>query len=492
MKALLLPLDDRPVTYVYPQMVAKVAGINPIVPPRALFGSLEHGAKVEAIISWIDTAIAKEQPDALLLCLDTLLYGGLINSRRSDDTVKSVLDKLAALKSWQKNGRTRSIFAQSSIMRISDNYDATEEKAYWARYGREIFAWSSAMHRLKRGDNLPLGLVSSAEMRIPPDIRQDYLATRFRNFQVNGELINLVKQECLSKLVFSLDDSGETGLNVFEKDRLVAMVQEAQLSDRVTCYAGADEVLCTLIASLIVSARNKRPQALLKFSSDEGRDCASRYEGQTIGDTVKAQINACGIDIVPAGAPADFAIIIHANSRQGDHIFLPGLPDLRQIDTSNAVAQTLRNLEETSLPCILCDVAYANGADPLLIDEILNRQHIVSNLLSYSGWNTTGNTSGSALALGIARWSNALDSSENFKRALFVRLADDWAYQANVRPRLEGIIPNSHLLAQMTPYVQRISESLGYNPAQLTTAFPWHRTFETEIDLEPRTAGLVH
>ncbi len=77
MKVLLLPLDDRPVTYVYPQLVAKGRRHNPIVPPRALFGNLNAAAKVEGLVQWCDAAITRERPGALLICLDTLLYGGL-------------------------------------------------------------------------------------------------------------------------------------------------------------------------------------------------------------------------------------------------------------------------------------------------------------------------------------------------------------------------------------------------------------------------------
>ena len=67
MKVLLIPLDDRPITYSYPQLVAKAAGIVPIVPPRTLLGSLSEAAKVEALNTWVDAAIARERPSALLL-----------------------------------------------------------------------------------------------------------------------------------------------------------------------------------------------------------------------------------------------------------------------------------------------------------------------------------------------------------------------------------------------------------------------------------------
>jgi hypothetical protein len=493
MKVLFLPLDDRPVTYVYPQLIAKAAGITPVVPPRSLMGSLLAPAKVEAITSWVDAAISRERPSAMLLCLDTLLYGGLVNSRRSTDTAKQILDKLAILKAWQKNaGPLAPIYVQSSIMRISDNYDATEEKQYWARFGREIFAWSSQLHRLLRGDELAPGVLSAAEYRIPPDIRRDYVATRTRNFQVNCKLIESLTNQTIRRLVFSLDDSGDTGLNVLERDKLTALVRENQLEQKASIYAGADEVLCSLFARWLVDTKGKRPVARLRFSSDEAKQCQSRYEGQTINETIVSHIAACGIDL-REDRDVDFQIVVHAAHRQGDHIQLPGHADLRQVDTSSAVRSTLKILESSPVPCALIDVAYANGADPSLIDELLKQKDLVDKLVSYSGWNTTGNSAGSALALAIARWArNSTARDEALSECLFTRLVDDWAYQAKVRGSLSPDASPTQLATLMTPHVKRIAEAMSYQPKALTLSFPWNRTFEIEVGIDSRLAGVTH
>jgi len=471
--------------------VAKAAGIVPIVPPRTLLGSLSEAAKVEALNTWVDAAIARERPSALLLCLDTILYGGLINSRRSEETMRAIASKLSILKIWQKNaGPLASIYAQSSIMRISDNYDPTEEKPYWARFGREIFAWSAQLHRLLRGDDLPAGVITAAEYRIPPDIRKDYVATRFRNYQINTKLVESVASETLRSLTFSLDDSGETGLNVMERDKLVALINETNLQSKVFCYAGADEVLCAMFARWLVDTKGKKPGARLHYAVDEAKQCQSRYEGQSIGETITSQIAACGIELKDN---ADFTIIVHASHRQGDHIQLPGLADLRQIDTASAVRSTLKLLEEATTPCALIDVAYANGSDPALIEELLKRPELLDKLISYSGWNTTGNSAGSALALAVARWArNTMVRDEALNECLFTRLTDDWAYQANVRSTIASDTTTGQLAAAMTPYVKRIAQAMNYQPKALTLSFPWGRTFEIEVGIDARVAGVTH
>jgi hypothetical protein len=343
-----------------------------------------------------------------------------------------------------------------------------------------------------KGDELAPGVLSAAEYRIPPDIRRDYVATRTRNFQVNCKLIELLTNQTIRRLVFSLDDSGDTGLNVLERDKLTALVRENQLEQKVSVYAGADEVLCSLFARWLVDTKGKRPVARLRFASEEAKQCQSRYEGQTINETIISHISACGIDL-REDRDVDFQIVVHAAHRQGDHIQLPGHADLRQVDTSSAVRSTLKILEDSPVPCALIDVAYANGSDPALIEELLKQKDLVDKLVSYSGWNTTGNSAGSALALAIARWArNSTARDEALSECLFTRLVDDWAYQAKVRGSISPETSPTQLATLMTPHVKRIAEAMSYQPKALTLSFPWNRTFEIEVGIDGRLAGVTH
>jgi hypothetical protein len=496
MKTLLLPIDNRPVTYTFPQLIAQVAGIQAVVPPRDLMGSLTKPASIDQLGSWLEIAISSMKPVSLHLCLDTLLYGGLITSRRTEDTCQQVVKRAERIKSWKSlTGSPLKIFAQSSIMRISDNYDATEEKDYWEKYGREIFSWSEILHRLSDGEQLHKGQLSQLELKIPQAIRDDYLATRRRNFQVNQALLDYVQSDVLDYLAYSLDDSGKWGLNVSEQKRLMQKAAENNLSGKVFSYAGADEVLSTMIARFLIQTVGRQPDIVIGFSPKQVASCASRYEGQTIGDTLHAQLKALGLDETQKPNPVlDFLVLVHGTpGAQGDHIWLPGHQDLRKLDTQESVESTIKILESVALPCVICDVAYANGADPLLIEALLNRQDLLNKVWAYAGWNTTGNTIGTAMSQAIAYWfarktmdgdtSKVNKSIEALKQALFIRLADDWAYQTQVRPKLSGTVSNSELATMMQPYLERIAQALDFEPTSLKLSFPWNRTFEVEIGL---------
>jgi hypothetical protein len=504
MKVLLLPLDDRPVTYLLPKLVAQAAGIDCVIPPRKLMGTLQSPAQPEEIASWMEAEITKENPDVLLLCLDTLLYGGLIPSRRSNETQGVIAKRAEYLRNWSKAGdKHRAIYAQASIMRISDNYDNVEEKEYWAKYGKEIFSWSEKMHLLAEGKELAAQSLAVAEVKIPPAIRQDYLDTRMRNFKVNSLLVDYVEKSIIDYLAFSLDDSGTYGLNVMEKDRLLKLAASRNLQNAINCYAGADEVLCTLIARHLIAAAGVEPKIVVAFSPAEAANCKSRYEGQLIGDTLQQHLNALGL--TQAKTPADkanFLVIVHGSAgQQGDHIFSPGGSDMRRVNTEQAVKQTIRALEMVALPCVICDVAYANGADPVLVDALMQRPDLMRKVWAYAGWNTSGNTIGSALALAVASWYANYTAKhggkqngkcqEALRSALFVRLADDWAYQTKVRTQLKGPLEPKELHGQMAPYVEKIAQAIEYGPKKIAFRHPWNRTFEIEIDLNGEAQGYA-
>lgn len=505
MKLLLLPLDDRPVTFVYPQMIAQAAGVETIVPPRKLMGSLTQPADPSKLLEWMEQAI-NGKPDALILGLDSLFYGGLISSRRSAYTLAEVVKRLDSLKTWYKRSdRKPAISCQASIMRVSDNYDNTEEKDYWAKYGRELFAWSSEMHKLTKNREGDRTHLRSLETKVPAEIRQDYMDTRFRNFQALKKCLELVRDKHMERLTLSLDDSGEYGLNLLEKELLEKTAVDMGVRERVSIYAGADEVLCALIAKqltvdAITTNRSTAPRVILVYANDTMGEIFSRYEGQTIARTIEAQLKACGCHVLATvdtneavqATDADFILLVHLpDSRQGDHIEIPGLPNLTKIESEKSAEASFQFLSQCKLPVAIADVAYANGSDPVLIEKILSNPEVLKKLWGYGGWNTTGNATGSAIALAVAHWygrQNLSNVDLALKRCLFVRLADDWAYQTQVRPNLKTALPGNELATLLAPHVLRIGKCLEFSPGSISVRQPWNRTFEIEVSLTPAEA----
>ena len=492
-KVILVPIDSRPVTYSLPQLVALAAGLEAVVPPLALVGSQQAPTDLNQLAAWLEHSLSEVKPDALVVCLDAILYGGLVSSRRSDDSLEDVLKRAEGIAHWKKIGPSRmQVLAQASIMRIPHYDGATGEPEYWQQYGEKIFQWSVLLHKDKLEMPTAKRELAILADKIPLAVRQDFLHRRERNFQVNQSLVGSVKSGQIDYLVFSQDDTKEFGLNVWEKAQLSAQAKAANLSN-IALYPGTDEVIMTLMARWLIGNVGKKPVVCVHFSPDCGKRAPSNFEGQTIEASCLAQARALGLHLAPPGAGQgeDFTIIIHtACERQGDHISLNGACPLPTEDTGQSVQSTLRLLQEASAPVVLCDVAYSNGSDPLLVEALFSRKDLLKKLCAYAGWNTTGNTIGSALAMGTAGWYARLHdfpAQEALKRLLFVRFADDWAYQALVRHQLAGQASQERLAQLMEPLLKRLANELEFDPGHVCVRLPWNRTFEVEIAMsQPR------
>jgi hypothetical protein len=319
----------------------------------------------------------------------------------------------------------------------------------------------------------------------------------------------------------------------------------------------------TLFARLLLAqAKNKSgaqaPDVIVCFSPAGCSSVASRYEGQDVGTTVASHVEAAGLKMsidpnsgssdhsessnaaensgagggstgttngdIRQGTTESFTLIVHGPTEvQGDHITLPGLPDMSNLNTSKAVAHTCELIEGASNNVIIADVAYANGGDPKLVETLLKNPPLLQKIKAYGGWNTAGNTMGSVLAVAVAYWYSSVCRgeqapalagstaaapaaagqtaasspsseeapalttpemlSEAHKQCLFVRLIDDWAYQACVRKLLKGE-PSTQVLASLIgPHIAQVNTALHMEP-NVRMCFPWKRTFEIEISFE--------
>ena len=80
MKICFIPIDNRPVCYTLPKLLAGIdKNIEFSIPEREFLGDLNKSANIEAIFEWLKNL---PKQDKIILSLDTIAYGGLIPSRR--------------------------------------------------------------------------------------------------------------------------------------------------------------------------------------------------------------------------------------------------------------------------------------------------------------------------------------------------------------------------------------------------------------------------
>ena len=446
MKIVFIPIDNRPVCYQMPKMIADInRSIELHLPPKELLGGLKEYANVKGLFEWLNSNI--NNADAVILSLDTIAYGGLIPSRRSTDTFDEIKNRVETLIGILKKSEVKT-YAFSSVMRISNNNVNEEEKEYWNKYGEKIFKYSYETDKF-----------GTAVTDVPKGIIDDYLKTRKRNFEINKLYLKYKQDGIFDTLIFSKDDCAEYGLNVKEARELESMGGFTK--------TGADEIPLTLLARSIDSEIKVHPI----FMEQGEKHLISNYEDVSVEKSVLGQLELAGCKIT---SEKDADILLYVNNfknHQGEIVMK------RQTELFNGI------WEKPNKPYAVADVRQANGADNNFISKLFDTD-LGENFFGYAGWNTTANTLGSIICamkfVYSAKKENSF-SSEAFKKLEAVRFLDDWAYQANVRQELKSL-DISIIKVKMKKYENIVKNKLG-TEFEAKYSYPWNRLFEVEVEL---------
>ena len=442
MKIAFLPIDNRPVCYTLPKIISGIDDyVEFSIPSRNLLGDLTKTADIEGIFKWFENL---PEQDVIIMSLDTLIYGGLISSRRGKETLGELKLRLEKLKKLLLS-KSAKIYACSSIMRISNNNYNEEEKEYWVKYGRKIFEYSYNLH--KNG---------FAQTDVPPEIIKDYLETRKRNFEVNKTYLDWQKEGVFEFLVFSKDDCAQFGLNV----------KEAQELENLGGFTktGADEIPLSLLSRAI----NKKLKICPVFLEPEYKNLISNYEDVSVENSVKGQIELAGCEICADEDNAD--LILYINNfinHQGEIVM--------KVDTKSFD----REFTPPEKPYMIADVRFANGSDNGFIQALFKNKISDKYFYGYSAWNTTANTLGSLICGAKFKYFAQKYNQGNFEKLQITRFADDWAYQANVRQMLKKTDENE--LKLLMKEFEIILGNVFNSKIDLKYSYPWHRLFEVEI-----------
>lgn len=441
MKIAFLPIDNRPVCYTLPKLLAGIdKNIEFSIPEREFLGDLNKSANIEALFEWLKNL---PKQDKIILSLDTIAYGGLIPSRRCPESFEEIKSRIETLHEILKE-KNSEIYAFSSIMRISNNNFNIEEKEYWAQYGKKIFEYSYNFH--KNG---------TAQTDVPLEILEDYLNTRKRNYEINKIYLEWQKEGFFKTLIFSKDDCAEFGLNVKE-------AQELEKSGGFT-KTGADEIPLSLLSHAIDGKIKICPI----FLEPKYKNLISNYEDVSIEKSVNGQIELANCEISDEKNADILLYINNFREKQGEIVM--------GVDTETFD----KEFTAPDRPYMIADVRFANGADNNFVKELFKNNIDDKNFYGYSAWNTSANTLGSLICGAKIKFLSKKYNKENFDKLQITRFLDDWAYQANVRQMLK-ITDVNELALLMKNYEEIITSVLKIN-IDVKYSYPWNRLFEVEI-----------
>ncbi len=450
----IVPLDDRPCNTKFPESLGRIVEYDVLLPPRDVLGRFRRPGQPEAILSWVQQVAG--DVDCVVVSLDMVAYGGLIASRTMGCSADEAMVRLSALRDVRKRHPDLAIYGSSVILRLSVTADSDASAETWAqvaRYselaGRELTAEESAE-------------LETIEAQIPPEVLADYLAARERNHAVNQCAIELVADGTLDFLSLLQEDAAPTGPHVAEQEALRRLIAEREAGDRCLLYPGADEAVMTLLARFVHTHMLRAPRVAVVYADDDQADAVAMFEDRPLRETVAAHIAAIGAEEAVGPADADLALFVSPPVRvtrrelvDDQELYLQRCSELEEF------VEGISSQLEQERAVVVCDVAFPNGADPVLAQLLLDNVPI-HRLASYAAWNTAGNSLGSGLAhgsvrliglqdkgafdlahhlghMGTMRYLALLDSligsEKTHVQFLFSRFIDDWAYQAEVRRR---------------------------------------------------------
>lgn len=544
----ILPLDDRPVNYDYPRLLAAIAGVDVEIPQREWLGNPWRGSQHEQLVEWLRQSAPRA--DAVIVAADTLAYGGLIPSRSSPDSFEIAAQKLDILPELKAANPDQPIYASSVIQRVSRANSSEEEKPYWAEYGSRMFRLSYLEHKsaLSEASGEEITERDTLKQEIPAEIYNDYLGIRARNHKVNLQMLEFVKSKVIDYLLLPQDDTADYGWNIAEARRLQMLIRREGLTEHAITYPGADEIGCLLLARCICAESGFQPKVFPRFSSSSSATLVTEFEDRPMHELLKAHLAPLGGIVANESGEADFLLYINAPAlKQGvgelqwaaqfsKEELLQKVPDTLRKNTEelfvDAYFQATRREMQTPLrsPEEFCravveavrqgqnvaiaDVAFVNGSDLILGDQLVQHPEI-ARLAAYGGWNTAGNTLGTVLAqasiYSVAKKNGfKLEQQKAHLEFLFLRFLDDYCYQALERslcmledlpvcglPPTEERLPDGEIsqeigkkvaarLEKQARILEKTFQSSGLVKAACISNIhlPWQRLFEIGFDVK--------
>ncbi len=488
----LVPLDERPVCAGLPGMVAAVAGAGVTTPPAGLMPHFRTPGDPGGLDRWLQEQAMSA--DAVVVSLETLGHGGLLPSRLGAESSRTTSARWESLRDIAVP-----VHASTVVMRTPDADDATEEPEYYESCGRALHRLSAVLHE-QAGGIADDRTVAAARRAVPATVRRDFFARRRRNHELNLHALGMAADGILQTLVVTADDTAAAAVGTAEHEWLSHWVDWLELGDRVLTYPGADEVGAVLVARALVLESAAPLRVSIEADRPEALDRIAAYENVPVRVTAKRQVAAAGGVVVEPG-DADLHLLVHT-PQSGDWAVAP--PRTTDAAAAEATAGRAAALVQTGQAVTVADCAQGNGADPALVAALTSRIPIPA-LAGYAGWNTAGNTIGTALAHGAAtivgRRAGTFDPLAH-ERLLLHRLTEDWAYMAVVRGAVRagrGGDWHRHLMVPVGDPVVAVIESRlaqqlatvpgcsGWRIRPGSVHLPWQRLFEVGFDLEQVT-----
>ena len=478
-----LPLDDRPLNYTAVARAAALSRIPVAIPPRELVGTRGGTPSQLESARWL--AANTDTDTELVLSLDALLHGGLIQARSGqtdEQRVDTGLNLLAKL--VERAGRVSAHFIWK---RLWGNIFRQEELDLMPR-------WMELSHALAQllgphGDPEDLYLRgATGGLGIPGWPRDDLAvlsALRLRQLHEARAALRLCGHQGMH-LHLALEDCVPGGVQERELEWLRAQFPAA----RVTVADGGDEAGAVLLAGAVARVAELSPLPVVTHGL---RNRAAPYESRPVQDNLQVLCQLA--EAKRTRAAPGFALQIRGTPQPGDG-FVEVLAGRSAPADFREVRECIRPLQEFTEQVVV-DLTATNGVNPGLLAEFLCDP---APPLAIVQGNTASNRIGHGLLL--AQMLRGAQEDDGAARLVVAHFCEDLLYQAYLRTwalqRYGGLEPrDNRVLGEAENSLSRMATEIArrkFDGARLRgrllkvrdvrLRLPWRRWFEAAAAVE--------
>ena len=437
-KILFIPHDDRPVSCYQTAEIVKETGAQIVMPPIELLGLKGSNEHPDQLWQWFEEN-AKDAR-AAVIASDSLLYGGLIPSRKHEFSQEKISDWVENFKKIREQNPEMKLYVFASLMRtpLFGTKGDIEEPEYYAEYGTNIHQYTALLDKqeISKLTNDEENYLQYLKNNIPQEYFNDWMERRAKNFSATKKMVDFTSAGIIDYLIVGRDDNAPLCQTHKENRDLLNYAKEKNLpKEKFQSLAGIDEFNLLLLTRAINEIRGKVPAVNVQFNKGKGGKTVPMFSDEPIEISIEDEIIIAGARQVENPQDADLVLLVNTDingeTLEGYNLpsekpFKPNLIPTKS--TYNFVALIEKNLN-AGYKVGIADIAYCNGADNALM-KILHDKNLLFKFKAYAGWNTATNSSGFALSTGILA-NYMMPYSKN--KLLVRRYLDDWAYQANIR-----------------------------------------------------------
>lgn len=491
---LYVPQDDRPVDYEYTVSTAEAAGYQVLTPPAQYLSGMNFHGSPDKLMAWVNANAGKA--DAMVLSIDSLVYGGLVDSRKHNLPMETLTARLEKVEALHKSHKKVPIYVFSTVMRSPWAGGKGVEPDYYLTMGSDIYQLASLQAKMDEEGLNPQERNDwfAIMRRVPMEYLQDWYNRRRKNMSINYRLIDDARKGVFTYYSLGHDDNSVSTQSSLES-KYLEMAGTGIPKTAFGSFPGADQLGLLLITRASNDFNNYHPKITVIYPLGGGEKTVPRYDGQAIGKTIASHVEAIGGTMVDNERP-DLLLAVNTplTTSTTESANFENFPIMLQ-STRDFLTQ-IEKAVNLDIPVSIVDMAFSNGSDNTLVYG-LYQDKMMYRLAAYNGWNTASNSVGYGIAQGVLSKYMTADAHRDM---LTTQYLDNWAYQANVRDyiyrmqqKLEaGVVTqyyptlNEELQSRTKEQLQRYASTyLGIDPKTVDVALPWQRLFEVYVDVKP-------